>query len=244
MVKAAEPGIVTKVDQLQVGSYVTASTPVFSMVSKRVWIEANFKETELTNMHPGQTATVEIDTYPGVVFNAKVESLSLGTGLTFCYCWPKTRPETGSRSCSGCRCGCRSKIPGPAAACRVERDGQRSTRNTAGRGWYGCSRRPGYSRVPPRRARRIGDRRGEPLSHFTAHQSRCHHDLDHAGDVHAGRRHDDHQRRAAAHAGQSVRLARQIAWVVTSYIVAAAIMTPLTGWLPAGSASNTYSWSR
>src|SRR6185369_4484700 len=83
LVKAQEPGIVTKVDQLQVGSYVTASTPVFSMISKRVWIEANFKETELTHMHPGQSATVEIDTYPEVVFTGKVESLSPGTGLTF-----------------------------------------------------------------------------------------------------------------------------------------------------------------
>jgi membrane fusion protein, multidrug efflux system len=82
-VHAAESGIVTKVDQLQVGSYVNASTPVFSMISKRVWIEANFKETELTHMLPGQEATVEIDTYPGVVFNAQVESLSPGTGLTF-----------------------------------------------------------------------------------------------------------------------------------------------------------------
>jgi len=82
-VKASEPGIVTKVDQLQVGSYVNASTPVFSMISKRVWIEANFKETELTNMRPGQTATVEIDTYPGVEFTATIESLSPGTGLTF-----------------------------------------------------------------------------------------------------------------------------------------------------------------
>jgi membrane fusion protein (multidrug efflux system) len=82
-VKASEPGIVTKVDQLQVGSYVTASTPVFSMISKRVWIEANFKETELTHMRPGQTATVEIDTYPGVEFTATIESLSPGTGLTF-----------------------------------------------------------------------------------------------------------------------------------------------------------------
>jgi membrane fusion protein (multidrug efflux system) len=53
------------------------------MISKRVWIEANFKETELTNMRPGQTATVEIDTYPGVEFTATIESLSPGTGLTF-----------------------------------------------------------------------------------------------------------------------------------------------------------------
>jgi len=82
-VKAPEPGIVTKVDQLQVGSYVTASTPVFSMISKRAWVEANFKETELTNMRAGQQATVEIDTYPGVVFHGTVESLSPGTGLTF-----------------------------------------------------------------------------------------------------------------------------------------------------------------
>src|SRR5438067_2588836 len=83
VVKAPENGIVTKVEQVQPGSYVTASTPVFSMVSDRIWVEANFKETELTYMRPGQRATVEIDTYPGVVFDAHVESLSPGTGLTF-----------------------------------------------------------------------------------------------------------------------------------------------------------------
>ncbi len=82
-VRAHENGIVTKVEQLQVGSYVTASTPVFSMMSDRIWVEANFKETELTYMHPGQAATVEIDTYPDRVFNAKVHSLSPGTGLSF-----------------------------------------------------------------------------------------------------------------------------------------------------------------
>ena len=83
VVRSSESGIVTKVDQLQVGSYVTASQPVFAMISKKVWIEANFKETELTHMQPGQEATVEIDTYPGVEFHGKVESLSPGTGLTF-----------------------------------------------------------------------------------------------------------------------------------------------------------------
>jgi membrane fusion protein (multidrug efflux system) len=82
-VRAHENGIVTKVEQLQVGSYVTASTPVFSMMSDRIWVEANFKETELTYMHPGQSATVEVDTYPGVVFDAKVVSLAPGTGLSF-----------------------------------------------------------------------------------------------------------------------------------------------------------------
>jgi membrane fusion protein, multidrug efflux system len=83
-ITAPENGIVTKVEQLQVGDYVNGSTPLFSLMSTdRVWVEANFKETELTHMRPGQTATVEVDTYPGVVFPAKVESLSPGTGLTF-----------------------------------------------------------------------------------------------------------------------------------------------------------------
>ncbi len=83
VVRAGESGTVTKVEQLQVGSYVTASTPVFAMMSKRIWVEANFKETELTHMRPGQDATVEVDTYPDLVFKAKVVSMSPGTGLTF-----------------------------------------------------------------------------------------------------------------------------------------------------------------
>jgi membrane fusion protein, multidrug efflux system len=83
-IHAPENGIVTKVEQLQVGDYVNAGTPLFSLMSTdQVWVEANFKETELTHMRPGQEATVEVDTYPDVAFHAKVESLSPGTGLTF-----------------------------------------------------------------------------------------------------------------------------------------------------------------
>jgi membrane fusion protein (multidrug efflux system) len=84
VITAPENGIATKVEQLQVGDYVNASTPLFSLMStNRVWVEANFKETELTHMRAGQAATVEVDTYPDVVFLAKIESLSPGTGLTF-----------------------------------------------------------------------------------------------------------------------------------------------------------------
>jgi membrane fusion protein (multidrug efflux system) len=83
VIKAPEDGVVTKVEQLQVGDYITAATPVFSMMSNNVWVEANYKETELTHMRAGQTATVEVDTYPGVDFKAKLASLSPGTGLTF-----------------------------------------------------------------------------------------------------------------------------------------------------------------
>jgi membrane fusion protein (multidrug efflux system) len=80
---APENGIVTKVEQLQVGDYITSATPVFALMSDRIWVEANYKETELTYMRPGQDATVEVDSYPGVEFHAKVTSLSPGTGLTF-----------------------------------------------------------------------------------------------------------------------------------------------------------------
>jgi membrane fusion protein, multidrug efflux system len=90
VVRAPENGIVTKVDQLQPGDWVqgvdtgAAPTTLFSLVSTdRIWVEANFKETELTHMHPGQTATIVVDTYPDRVFEARVESLSPGTGLTF-----------------------------------------------------------------------------------------------------------------------------------------------------------------
>jgi membrane fusion protein, multidrug efflux system len=90
VIRASEDGIVTKVDQLQVGDWVqgvdtgAAPTTLFSLMSSRhIWVTANFKETELTHMRPGQQATVDIDTYPGVVFPASVQSLSPGTGLTF-----------------------------------------------------------------------------------------------------------------------------------------------------------------
>jgi membrane fusion protein (multidrug efflux system) len=83
VIRAPENGTVTKVEQLQVGDYMPIATPVFSLMSDRLWVEANFKETELTNMRPGQDATVEVDTYPDLEIHAKVASLSPGTGLTF-----------------------------------------------------------------------------------------------------------------------------------------------------------------
>ena len=80
-VVAPDDGIVTKVDDLQVGDFVNVGTTVFSMMSTRdVWIEANFRETGLTHMRAGQTATVEVDAYPGHSFKAHVVSMSPGTG--------------------------------------------------------------------------------------------------------------------------------------------------------------------
>ncbi|MGC3980300.1 MAG: HlyD family secretion protein [Steroidobacteraceae bacterium] len=83
-VKAPEDGVVTKVEQLQVGSYINASTPVFALVSTTdVWVEANFKEVQLAHMRPGQVAKIEIDALPGRDFTAKVVSMSPGTGNEF-----------------------------------------------------------------------------------------------------------------------------------------------------------------
>lgn len=84
VVAAAEDGTVTKVEQLQVGDYVNTAQPLFSLISSsHVWVEANFKETDLTHMHAGQTALVSIDTYPDREFPARVVSLSPGTGSAF-----------------------------------------------------------------------------------------------------------------------------------------------------------------
>ena len=83
-VVAPDDGVVTKVDDLQVGDFVSSGATVFSMMSSRnVWVEANFRETGLTHMRPGQVAVVDVDTYPGHRFKAHVISISPGTGSEF-----------------------------------------------------------------------------------------------------------------------------------------------------------------
>ncbi|MET0935956.1 MAG: HlyD family secretion protein [Luteibacter sp.] len=83
-VVAPDDGVVTRVDDLQVGDFVTGGTTVFTMIATgHPWIEANFRETGLTDMRPGQAATVEVDAYPGHAFKAHVASMSPGTGSEF-----------------------------------------------------------------------------------------------------------------------------------------------------------------
>jgi len=84
VINAPTDGVVAKVEQLQVGDIIAASAPVFALVSTRdVWIEANFKEVQLARMRPGQSATIEIDRYPGRRFSAMVTSVSPSTGSQF-----------------------------------------------------------------------------------------------------------------------------------------------------------------
>jgi membrane fusion protein (multidrug efflux system) len=84
VVTAPLEGIVSKVDKLPPGAYLNVATPAFALVATRhPWIEANFKETDLTHMRPGQEATVDIDTYPDHTFNAVVDTIGAGTGSEF-----------------------------------------------------------------------------------------------------------------------------------------------------------------
>jgi membrane fusion protein (multidrug efflux system) len=77
-------GTVAKVEQLQVGDYINAAAPLFTLLSSSdIWIEANFKEGDLANMRAGQTADISIDAFPSRKFKARVTSMSPGTGSQF-----------------------------------------------------------------------------------------------------------------------------------------------------------------
>lgn len=83
VVRAAQDGIVTKVDQLQRGSYVTAAKPVFTLAGTRLWIEGNFKEDQLNHMRVGQRATFHVDAFPDLELTGRLISFSPGTGNSF-----------------------------------------------------------------------------------------------------------------------------------------------------------------
>ncbi len=78
-VVAPDDGIVARVDDLQVGDFVNPGAAVFSLLSSRdIWIEANFRETGLTHMRPGQEAAIGVDAYPDRTFNAHIVSMKSG----------------------------------------------------------------------------------------------------------------------------------------------------------------------
>jgi membrane fusion protein (multidrug efflux system) len=65
------------------GQLVAPGTQTIDLVQSDVWVQANFKETQLTNMRVGDTADVRIDTFPGRVFHGKVDQLSPASGSQF-----------------------------------------------------------------------------------------------------------------------------------------------------------------
>jgi membrane fusion protein (multidrug efflux system) len=89
-VYAPDDGTVARVDDLQVGDFVNPGVAVFSFLSSRdIWIEANFRETDLTHMRTGQKGTISVDTYPDRTFQAHIASLSPGTGSDFAVLPPE-----------------------------------------------------------------------------------------------------------------------------------------------------------
>jgi len=83
VISAPQAGMVTKVDQLQVGDYINAAQPLFSLVADHIWIEANFKEDQLAHMRVGQKVEVKADAFPKAKITGHGESLSPGTGSSF-----------------------------------------------------------------------------------------------------------------------------------------------------------------
>jgi membrane fusion protein (multidrug efflux system) len=81
-IRAPQAGFVTQ-KSVEVGAYVNVGQPLLVIVTDEMFVIANFKETQLTHMRPGQPATIRVDAYPGVVFHGHVDSIQAGTGPTF-----------------------------------------------------------------------------------------------------------------------------------------------------------------
>jgi membrane fusion protein (multidrug efflux system) len=82
VVKAEHDGWITK-RNVEAGNYVTAGQQIFSIVSPEVWITANFKETQLNLMRPGQSVAIKVDAYPDLDLHGHVDSIQLGSGSKF-----------------------------------------------------------------------------------------------------------------------------------------------------------------
>ncbi len=69
---------------VEVGQYVQPGTPLMTIIPDNdIWVEANYKETQLADVKAGDSATVEVDGLPGKTFKARVDSIAAGTGATF-----------------------------------------------------------------------------------------------------------------------------------------------------------------
>jgi membrane fusion protein (multidrug efflux system) len=79
---APATGHVTK-KNVEPGIFVQVGQSLMAIVPPEVWITANFKETQLTYMRPGQPVKISVDTFPGETFHGRVDSIQRGTGSRF-----------------------------------------------------------------------------------------------------------------------------------------------------------------
>jgi membrane fusion protein (multidrug efflux system) len=80
-ITAPQDGRVTR-KSVEEGAFVAAGQPILAVVPKEVWVVANFKETQLRGMRPGQRAEISVDAYPGTL-RGRVDSVQAGTGARF-----------------------------------------------------------------------------------------------------------------------------------------------------------------
>ncbi len=90
VMRAPMAGVATQVDQIQLGRFVTAGTPVFSIIDvSNPWVDANPKESDFTYLAVGQPVTLDVDAFPNHEFKGTVGSLSPGTGAQFAILPPQ-----------------------------------------------------------------------------------------------------------------------------------------------------------
>ncbi|HEU4685209.1 MAG TPA: HlyD family secretion protein [Nitrospira sp.] len=77
-----ETGRITR-KRVEPGAYVQVGQTLFSIVPDDVWVVANFKETQLSQMRVGQPVLIHVDAYPGLVFHGHVDSIQAGSGAAF-----------------------------------------------------------------------------------------------------------------------------------------------------------------
>lgn len=136
--RAPADGIVSQAASFKVGQFVTAGSPLFSLVeSGDTWIEANFKETQLSGIRVGQPAEVVLDTYPDTPLKATVVGIGAGTGAEFSLL--PAQNATGNWVKVTQRIPVRLKVEGGAADLPI-RTGMSATVTVdtgGGEGWQG-----------------------------------------------------------------------------------------------------------
>src|SRR3954464_3233471 len=90
VLRAPIAGMATQVASIQMGRYLTAGTPVFSLIDDaKPWIDANPKETDITHLRVGQPVDISVDSFPGRRFHGVVAAVSPGTGAQFAILPPQ-----------------------------------------------------------------------------------------------------------------------------------------------------------
>jgi membrane fusion protein (multidrug efflux system) len=90
VMRAPMAGIATQVEQIQLGRFVAAGTPVFSVIdTAKPWVDANLKESDFTYVAVGQPVSIDVDAFPDHVFKGRIGSLSPGTGAQFAILPPQ-----------------------------------------------------------------------------------------------------------------------------------------------------------